>query len=72
MASAANEILCDRLQVVEASKELRGRRANAVDTAYSMAQDGASFLESLKRGHGRVRRRFGKVGLVFKLRWKVI
>ena len=53
--------LLGRLQVIGASKELERRRAKALDTVYTMAQDRASFLKSLKNGYTRIRRGFGKV-----------
>ena len=52
-----------RLEVIGGSgqAEANHRRKLALDTAYSMQQDRASFLETIRGTNSRVRKGFGKV-----------
>ena len=52
--------LLGRLQVIGTSTAER-RRALFMDSATTLARDRAVFLETLRTGHFRVRRGFGKV-----------
>ena len=54
--------LLGRLEVIgPGMKEAAGRRARALDVAFSMERDRAAFMQTIRAPHSRIRRGFGLV-----------